>query len=131
MPKPTYPMIGAKKGNNYRGNLGFTASYSIAKDSKHKAQAFKMLQFLESPAGQRIWISNVGYLPSRSDVKPPAGRAVYTKEAPFTHAWQFAPGFSKVYDTANNELQSAYEGKESISDALKNIQKAANDALGG
>src|SRR5436189_1930920 len=27
-----YPLIGAKKGVKYRGNLGFTASYSIAKD---------------------------------------------------------------------------------------------------
>ena len=126
-----YPLIGAKVGNKFRGNLGFTASYSIAKDSKHKAQAFKMLQFLESPAGQRIWISNVGYLPSRSDVKPPAGRAVYTKEAPFTHAWQFAPGFSKVYDTANNELQAAFEGKETVDVALRNIQNAATAALKG
>src|SRR5438093_1972555 len=127
----TYPMVGAKKGNKFRGNLGFTASYSIAKDSKHKAQAFKMLQFLESPVGQKIWIGNVGYLPSRSDVKPPAGRGVFTAEAPYTHPWQFAPGFSKVYDTANNELQSAFEGKETVDVALKNIQNAAAAALNG
>jgi multiple sugar transport system substrate-binding protein len=125
----TFPMIGAKKGNKYRGNLGFTASYSIAKDSKNKAAAFKMLQFLDGPVGQRIWIANVGYLPARSDVKPPAGRAVYLKEAAFTHPWQFAPGFSKVVDTANNELQAAFEGKETADVALKNIQNAATDAL--
>jgi multiple sugar transport system substrate-binding protein len=124
-----YPLIGAKVGNKYRGNLGFTASYSIAKDSKNKAAAFKMLRFLELPIGQRIWISNVGYLPSRSDVKPPAGRAVYPKEAPYTHPWQFAPGFSKVYDTANNELQAAFEGKETVDVALRNIQAAATAAL--
>ena len=127
----TYPMVGAKQGNKFRGNLGFTASYSIAKDSKHKTQAFKMLQFLESPVGQKIWIGNVGYLPSRSDVKPPAGRAVFTAEAPYTHPWQFAPGFSKVYDTANNELQAAFEGKETVDVALKNIQNAAAAALKG
>ena len=126
----TYPMIGAKKGNKYRGNLGFTASYSIAKDSKNKAAAFKMLQFLDGPVGQRVWIANVGYLPARSDVKPPNGRAVYLKEAPFTHPWQFAPGFSKVTDTANNELQAAFEGKETADVALRNIQAAANAALG-
>ena len=126
----TYPMIGAKKGNKYRGNLGFTASYSIAKDSKNKAAAFKMLQFLDGPAGQKVWIANVGYLPARSDVKPPAGRAVYLKEAPFTHPWQFAPGFSKVTDTANNEFQAAFEGKETVDVALRNIQAAANAALG-
>jgi multiple sugar transport system substrate-binding protein len=123
----TYPMV----RNKARGNLGFTVSYSIAKDSKHKTQALQMLKYLTGPAGMKVWVKTSGFLPSRSDVKPPSGRGIFLKEAPYTHPWQFAPGFSKVYDTANNELQSAYEGKESISDALKNIQKAASDALGG
>jgi multiple sugar transport system substrate-binding protein len=123
----TYPMV----RNKARGNLGFTVSYSIAKDSKHKKQAIQMLRYLTGPAGMKVWVRASGFLPSRSDVKPPAGRAIFLKEAPYTHPWQFAPGFSKVYDTANNELQSAYEGKQSISTALRNIQKAASDALGG
>jgi len=123
----TYPMV----RNKTRGNLGFTVSYSIAKDSKHKKQALQMLRYLTGPAGMKVWVKTSGFLPSRSDVKPPAGRAIFLKEAPYTHPWQFAPGFSKVYDTANNELQSAYEGKQSIGTALKNIQKAASDALGG
>jgi ABC-type glycerol-3-phosphate transport system substrate-binding protein len=77
----------------------------------------------------RIWTSAVGYLPSRSDVKAPAGRSVYLAEASSTHPWQFAPGFTKVIDTANSELQSAYEGKESVQQALSNIQDAASAAL--
>ena len=77
----------------------------------------------------RIWTQAVGYLPSRSDIKPPAGRAIFTKEAAATHPWQFAPGFTKVIDTANSELQSAYEGKESVSAALANIQAAATAAI--
>jgi len=120
-----FPMV----KNKSRGNLGFTVSYSIAKDSKHKDQAGKLLAFLEGPVGMKIWTQNVGYLPSRSDVKPPAVPKAFIKEAPYTHAWQFAPGFSKVIDTANNELQSAYEGKESIDVALRNIQDAATTAL--
>jgi len=115
--------------NKSRGNLGFTVSYSIAKDSKHKAQAFTLLRYLEGTTGMRIWTQAVGYLPSRSDITPPAGRAVFLKEAAATHPWQFAPGFSKVIETANNELQAAYEGKESVSAALGNIQNAANAAL--
>jgi multiple sugar transport system substrate-binding protein len=122
----TYPMV----RNKTRGNLAFTASYSIAKDSKHKKQAFQMLKYLTGPAGMKVWVRTSGFLPSRSDVKPPSGRAIFLKEAPITHPWQFAPGFSKVYDTANNELQKAFEGKQSIATALRNIQDAANDALG-
>ena len=33
-------------------------------------------------------------------------------------------------DTANNELQAAFEGKETADAALRNIQAAANAALG-
>jgi multiple sugar transport system substrate-binding protein len=121
----TYPLV----KNKARGNLGFTVSYSIAKDSKHKVQAFTLLRYLEGATGQRIWTQAVGYLPSRSDVRPPTGRDVFLKEAPYTHPWQFAPGFSKVIDTANSELQSAYEGKETVTAALANIQSAAQAVL--
>jgi multiple sugar transport system substrate-binding protein len=115
--------------NKQRGNLGFTVSYSIAKDSKRKQQAFTLLRYLEGTTGMRIWTAAVGYLPSRSDVKAPAGRAIYLAEAPATHPWQFAPGFTKVIDTANSELQSAYEGKQTVQQALSNIQDAASSAL--
>jgi multiple sugar transport system substrate-binding protein len=121
----TVPMV----HNRARGNLGFTAAYSIAKDSKHKPQAVRMLEYLTGPVGMKSWTLNAGYLPSRSDVKPPAGRAVFVREAPWSHPWQFAPGFSKVVDTANAEFQAAYEGKQSIPTALQNIQSAAEDAL--
>jgi multiple sugar transport system substrate-binding protein len=129
----TYPKVNWKAvpmiKDKSRGNLGFTVSYSIAKDSKHKQQAFTLLKYLGGQTGMRIWTQAVGYLPSRSDVKPPSGRSVYLKEAPATHPWQFAPGFTKVIDTANSELQSAYEGKESVQQALANIQAAAAAAL--
>jgi multiple sugar transport system substrate-binding protein len=129
----TYPKVKWKAvpmvRNKSRGNLGFTVSYSIAKDSKHKQQAFTLLKFLGGTNGMRIWTQAVGYLPSRSDVKPPSGRSVYLKEASATHPWQFAPGFTKVIDTANSELQSAYEGKETVQQALSNIQSAATTAL--
>jgi len=120
-----YPMI----HNRVRGNLGFTVSYSLAKDSKHKAQAMTLIRWLGSQAGMRTWVRASRFLPSRSDVAAPKGTATFLKEAPSTHAWQFAPGFSAVLTTAGNELQAAYEGKESIAAALKNIQQAANDAL--
>ena len=100
------------------GNLGFTVSYSIGKDSKHKDQAFTLLKYLGGQTGS-VWTHNVGYLPSRDDVTPPTGRKIFLREAPWSRAWQFAPGFSKVINTANSELQSAYEGKETIQQALR------------
>jgi multiple sugar transport system substrate-binding protein len=115
--------------NTAKGNLAFAPSYSIAKDSKHKSQAFTLLAYLTGAKGMRVWSKNVGYLPSRADVTPPPGRQVFLKEAPSSRVWIFAPGFSRVIDTANSELQSAYEGKETVSQALKNTQDAATAAL--
>jgi ABC-type glycerol-3-phosphate transport system substrate-binding protein len=129
----TYPNVKytthAMVHNRARGNLGFDVSWSIAKDSKNKAAALTLFKFLEGPVGMKTWTSNVGYLPSRTDVKPPAGRAPYLKEAPYARPWQFAPGFGKVVDTANSELTAAFEGKKSINQALDNIQSAAETAL--
>jgi len=131
--KETFPGVGftihPMLKNSHTGNLGFTVSYSIAKDSKHKSQAFTLLTYLAGKKGMGVWTKNVGYLPSRKDVSPPGGRATFLKEAPWSRAWQFAPGFSRVIDTANSELQAAYEGKQSVSTALNNTQQAATTAL--
>jgi multiple sugar transport system substrate-binding protein len=121
----THPMV----HNRAHGNLGFDVSWSIAKDSKNKAAALTMFKFLEGPVGMKVWTGNVGYLPSRTDVKPPPGRAPFLKEAPYARPWQFAPGFSKVIDTANSEFTAAFEGKTTVKAALDSIQSAAETAL--
>ena len=63
-------------------------------------------------------------------MKIPAGRSAFIKQAGYSRAWQFAPGFSKVIDTANNELTAYFQGKESLDDMLNKIDSAARDALG-
>jgi ABC-type glycerol-3-phosphate transport system substrate-binding protein len=62
-------------------------------------------------------------------VAVPKGRGAFLKQAGYAHPWQFAPRFSKVIDTANNELQSFFAGKESLDDMLNKIDQAARDAL--
>jgi hypothetical protein len=51
-------------------------------------------------------------------------------DAPNAHPWQFAPKFSQVIDTANNELSAVIEGKQSTSSMLQKIESTANDTLG-
>src|SRR5215212_3913173 len=116
--------------NKQHGNLGFTVSYSMAKDSANKPAAWQLLRYLVGRAGMKTWTSKGLALPSRRDVKPVAGRAPFLADAAAAHPWQFAPKFSKVIDTANNELSAVIEGKESTADMLKKIEAAANDALG-
>ena len=91
-----HPMI----RNKSRGNLGFTVSWSMGRASTKKNAAWRLLRFLSGANGQRVWSRTSGYLPSRSDVRPPAGRANFVKEAAYSRPWQFIKGFQRVNDFA-------------------------------
>jgi multiple sugar transport system substrate-binding protein len=120
-----FPMIHAKQ----HGNLAFTVSYSMAKDSKNKDLAWVLLSYLTGKQGMQKWTSLGLALPSRSDVKPAAGRAAFLSEAPYARPWQFAPKFSTVMTTANNELTAVMQGKEDVTGMLNKIAASAGDAL--
>jgi multiple sugar transport system substrate-binding protein len=116
--------------NKQHGNLAFTVSYSMAKDSDNKDAAWQLIRYLVGHSGMKTWTSKGLALPSRKDVKPVSGRAPFLADAPNAHPWQFAPKFSQVIDTANNELSAVIEGKQSTDAMLKKIESTANDALG-
>jgi len=111
------------------GNLAFTVSYSMARDSKNKPAAWQLIRYLVGQPGMKAWTSKGLALPSRSDVKPVAGRAAFIAAAPSAHPWQFAPAFTKVIDVANNELSAVLEGKQTVAGMLQKIEQTANDAL--
>lgn len=111
------------------GNLAFTVSYSMARDSKNKPAAWQLIRYLVGQPGMKTWTSKGLALPSRSDVKPAPGRAAFIAAAPSARPWQFAPAFTKVMDVANNELTAVLEGKQTIAGMLKKIEQTANDAL--
>jgi multiple sugar transport system substrate-binding protein len=115
--------------NKTEGNLAFTVSYSIAKDSKNKAAAWTLLTYLTGKAGMSTWVSKGLALPSRSDVKPVAGRQPFLRAAPNARPWQFAPGFSKVMTVAGNELTAVIEGKQTVDVMLRKIQSEAQNTL--
>jgi multiple sugar transport system substrate-binding protein len=107
-----------------KGTLAFTVSYSIAKDSKNKPAAWTLLSYLTGKTGMGQWTSLGLALPSRSDVKPAAGRAPFLTEAPYAHAWSFFPGFSDVYTTMNNDLDAVVSGKLDVQGMINDVQKA-------
>ena len=121
----TAPMI----RNKAQGNLAFTVSYSIAKDTKNVNAAWTLLTFLTGKRGMTVWTSKGLALPSRSDVKPVAGRQALLAAAPHARPWQFAPGFARVITIAGNELSAVVEGKQTIDVMLRKIQAAAQQAL--
>ncbi len=121
-----YPMVRTAKG---RGNLGFTASYSIGKDSPNKKGAWRLLRFLVGKQGQAVWVKNSGYLPGRSDVTAPPGRANFLREAPYARPWQFVKGFQRVLDFAGKELDAAYNGDQTVAQMLADINRETQDAI--
>jgi multiple sugar transport system substrate-binding protein len=115
--------------NKQQGNLAFTVSYSIAKDSKNKAAAWTLLTYLTGKAGMKTWTSKGLALPSRSDVQPVAGRQAFLGAASASQPWQFAPGFAKVITVAGNELTAVFEGKQTIPAMLAKVQASAEVTL--
>jgi ABC-type glycerol-3-phosphate transport system substrate-binding protein len=75
------------------------------------------------------WTDQGLALPSRSDVAPAAGRAVFLKQAPYSRAWSFYPGFSSVYTIMNNDLTAVFQGKKDVQGMINDIQVATAKAL--
>jgi multiple sugar transport system substrate-binding protein len=113
-----------------RGNLAFTVSYSIGRHSRNKAAAWTLLRYLVGRQGMAVWTRNSGFLPSRRDVRPPAGRANFIREAAFARPWSFIRGFDRLYDFAGRELERAFEGDQTVAQMLQNIDRQTRETLG-
>jgi len=124
-PSLRYTLAPMPKGKT-RGNLAFTVSYAMAKDSKHKAAAWTLLSYLTGRTGMKKWTSLGFALPARSDVKPVAGRGAFVKFPQFTHGWGNQVDFRRVWtEVANNELTAVIQGKETVNEMLSKIAAAA------
>ena len=111
-----FPMVKGKTG----GNLGFTVSYSMAKDAKNKQAAWTLLSWLTGKTGQKLWISKGLALPSRTDLKPVGGRKAFIAAAPYVHGWGF-PNFSDTYSIMNNDLQAVIGGSKTVAEMLADV----------
>src|SRR5215471_8507638 len=115
------PMIKGKAN----GNLAFTVSYSMAKDSHNKAAAWTLLSWLTGKKGQKIWMSKGLSLPSRSDVKAIGGRAPFLKAAPYARGWGFGnPNFNNAYTVMGNDLTAVISGSKTTQEMLADVAKA-------
>jgi len=129
--KSTYPGVNyawapLPKGKQ-AGNLGFTVSYSIGKDSANKDAAWVLLTYLTGPEGMKLWTQGGVANPSRKDVPAPAGKEVLVAGAADAHPWSFIPGFSKINDAFNNAMTAALEAKSDDPTKIVNDTKTAID----
>jgi multiple sugar transport system substrate-binding protein len=111
-----FPMVKNKTG----GNLGFTVSYSLAKDSKNKQAAWTLLSWLTGKEGMKQWTSLGLALPSRSDVKAIGGRTAFLNAAPYSHGWGFN-NFSNTITIMNNDLTAVIGGSKTVQQMLADV----------
>jgi multiple sugar transport system substrate-binding protein len=125
--KSTFPQVGFGVGpmvkGKVNGNLGFTVSYSMAKDSKNKQAAWTLLSWLTGKAGMSKWMSLGLALPSRSDVKAVGGRAPFLAAGPFSKGWGF-PNFSATLTIMNNDLQGVIDGNKTTAQMLSDVNRS-------
>ena len=122
--KSTFPQVGFGVGpmvkGKVAGNLGFTVSYSMAKDSKNKQAAWTLLSWLTGKVGMSKWMSLGLALPSRSDVKAVGGRAPFLAAGPSARGWGF-PNFSATLTIMNNDLQAVIDGNKTTAQMLADV----------
>jgi multiple sugar transport system substrate-binding protein len=114
-----FPMVSQKTG----GNLAFTVSYSLAKDSKNKQAAWTLLSWLTGQKGQTLWMSKGLALPSRTDVKAIGGRKNFLVAAKYAHGWGF-PHFATAYTIMNNDLSAVISGSKTVQQMLSDAAAA-------
>jgi multiple sugar transport system substrate-binding protein len=124
-PNLRYQLAPLPKGKT-RGNLAFTVSYAMARDSKNKAAAWTLLSWLTGKAGMKKWTSLGFALPARSDVKAVPGRGAFVRYPRFTHGWGNQVDFRHVWtEVANNELTAVIQGKQTVNGMLSKIAASA------
>ena len=114
-----------------QATLGFTVSYSIAKEAAHKQAAWVLLSYLTGTDGMRLWTQGGVANPSRTDVPAPAGKEVLVEGGRYAHPWSFVPGFSKAVDAFNNAMTGAEQGSGSADTVISRTKTVIDQQLSG
>jgi multiple sugar transport system substrate-binding protein len=112
-----------------KSTMAFTVAYVMNKNSKHKDEAFKLIEFLTGKEGQQFVVDSGLALPSRKSMqegfkeKYPE-RAAFVDGASYAVPWQFGLYGTKVVDAANKACEALIMKQiSSAQQALDNAQK--------
>ncbi|MGH2330634.1 ABC transporter substrate-binding protein [Thermoanaerobacter mathranii] len=112
-----------------KSTMAFTVAYVMNKNSKHKDEAFKLIEFLTGKEGQQFVVDSGLALPSRKSMqegfkeKYPE-RAAFVDGASYAVPWQFGLYGTKVVDAANKACEALIMKQiSSAQQALDNVQK--------
>jgi len=112
-----------------KSTMAFTVAYVMNKNSQHKDEAFKLIEFLTGKEGQQFVVDSGLALPSRKSMqegfkeKYPE-RAAFVDGASYAVPWQFGLYGTKVVDAANKACEALIMKQlSSAQQALDNAQK--------
>jgi ABC-type sugar transport system, periplasmic component len=115
--------------------MAFTVAYVMNKNSKHKEEAWKLIEFLTGKEGMKIWTSKGFALPTRKSVAAELGydqdeyRGALVAGASYATPWQIGTTGPTIMTNFNNQFISAFLGEQSLADAMKLAQDTANSEI--
>ncbi|RAJ68907.1 multiple sugar transport system substrate-binding protein [Streptomyces sp. Amel2xB2] len=131
-PGVDYKVLPLPAGPAGKGTLAFSNCWGVAQESKHHEAAIDLIRHLTSKKQQLASSDAIGVMPSRESVM-----GTFAKEHPESEAWvegnSYAqspvtvPGFTKVLDQFNADLQSLRTG--SPADILAALQRNGEQAI--
>lgn len=134
--KQTYPGVGWGRApipaapNGKRSNVAFTAGYAMFARTHNFKNANKLMQFLISKTGERIWGHVALYVSPRKDVSAPPGTQVFNRAIRYSKDWFFPPGFAdRALTPLGNDIEKVQNGQMTVNQALQDMQNQENQAL--
>ena len=115
-----------------KATIAFTTAFSMPKDSKYKADAWEMMNYLTGKDGMRIWTSQGLALPSRRSVAIQNGfyddpvYGVFMKSADFAKTFQVEyseRGFEEMVVAMQAIFFTGKEPREAMEDIKLRIEK--------
>ncbi|MFD0049616.1 ABC transporter substrate-binding protein [Actinomycetes bacterium NPDC127524] len=121
--------------NGKKGTMAYTVSYVMNAASEKKKASWELISYLTGKEGMKKWTGTGFELPSRKSVAKELGydkdelRGALVAGAPYATVWANGTNLPVIFNNFNNQFVSAYLGKRSLDDALKDGQKTANKEI--
>jgi multiple sugar transport system substrate-binding protein len=124
------PTLGRKKRT-----MIYTVAYVMNKKAKNKEAAWELIAYLTGKEGMKAWAKGGLVLPARRSVLAEFGYNTNPLYAPFIAGadygtiWQAGETLPAIATHFNNQFLSALLGEQSLSQAMKKAQVAANKEI--
>ncbi|MBD1846445.1 ABC transporter substrate-binding protein [Cyanobacteria bacterium FACHB-63] len=131
-PKLKFQTAEVPRINDRQGTMIYTVAYVMNRQSKQKAAAWKLIEFLTSESGMKAWAKQGVTLPSRRSVL--AGMkydrnpiySPFVAGAKYGTLWQAGETLPTIVTSFDNQFVSAMLGQQPLPEAMKRAQNTAN-----